>query len=173
MNNGVNLKALYSFCDNLPTFHPLNLIKQHYMFLKKSCYNLNIKEFYEILDIIKDNYDINLILNYYSRPRYYNSVIYMDKIFQLEGEIIQLKNDREALKLKCGWFSVFNIYNNLDTLKIVIFGIKITIKISQENVENIAQFIPIRKWRNIFRNKFKIAEQSRAEQSRAEQSSSV
>ena len=37
-------------------------------------------------------------------------------------------------------------------------------------INTLAWFIPIRKWRDNFRNKFKIAEQSRAEQSRAEQS---
>ena len=41
---------------------------------------------------------------------------------------------------------------------------------NKEKIDKLAWFIPIRKWRDNFRNKFKIAEQSRAEQSRAEQS---
>ena len=39
-----------------------------------------------------------------------------------------------------------------------------------EKINRIAWWIPVKKLRDNFRNKFKIAEQSRAEQSRAEQS---
>ncbi len=49
------------------------------------------------------------------------------------------------LKLKSGWFQLFNIYNNSDTLRIIIFGIKISIKM---NTYKISNFI------NNFINKF-------------------
>lgn len=81
--------------------------------------------------IIKNNYDINLILNYYSRQSYYNCIFDRDTM-------TYYKHRCEELKLKSGWFQLFNIYNNSDTLRIIIFGIKISIKM---NTYKISKFI--------------------------------
>ena len=158
-NHNINLVALHYFNENLPQFNPLKLIEQNYIFFKKSCYYLNIKKLHRILDIIKNNYDINLILNYYNRQSYYNCIFdrdtinsYKNRCEELTNRCEELTNRCEELKLKCGWFQLFNIYNNLDTLRIVIFGIKISIKMNTLKTSKF--FIMINNFRNKFFDKF-------------------
>ena len=71
---------------------------------------------------------------------------------KIENNILQ--NNLNDLKLKSGWFSLFNIYSNPNTLRIVIFGIKLTFKVKKENIEKIIKIIPIKKLRYFIINKF-------------------
>ena len=58
--------------------------------------------------------------------------------------------------LKVNWFPMmFGISNNRTTLKITIFFIKITIKVTDKKISKIASLIPIKKCREIFISKFK------------------
>ena len=60
----------------------------------------------------------------------------------------------EKLKLNCNWFTLFGISNNNEYLRLTLFGIKFTFKINKDIVNKLAWWIPIRKWRDNFRNKF-------------------
>ena len=74
-------------------------------------------------------------------------------------DLTELKFENEKLKLNCNWWTLFGISNNSEYLRITLFGIKFSIKMNKEKIEKLASFIPIKKWRDNFINKFKIAEQ--------------
>ncbi len=61
---------------------------------------------------------------------------------------------------------LFGIYNTRYYIHIYFFGIKITLKANEKNINKIAWWIPIRKWRDNFRSKFAIADQTRPDQTR-------
>ena len=60
----------------------------------------------------------------------------------------------EKIKLNCNWWTIFGISNNSEYLKLTLFGIKIIIKMTPERIDKISCWIPIRKWKDKFRNKF-------------------
>lgn len=62
----------------------------------------------------------------------------------------------EKLKLNCNWFTLFGISNNNEYLRLTLFGIKFTFKVNENIINNLAWFIPIRKLRDSFREKFKM-----------------
>lgn len=64
--------------------------------------------------------------------------------------VCQLNNNQQI-----PWFTLFGISNNRDILRIVIFGININIKMTPEKIKKLSRWIPVRKWRDKFRNKFK------------------
>ena len=65
------------------------------------------------------------------------------------------KNDEvEKLKLNSNWWTLFGISNNSEYLRLTLFGIKFSFKMNKEKVDKLAWWIPIRKWRDNFRNKF-------------------
>ena len=53
------------------------------------------------------------------------------------------------------WIKLFGVYNTKEYLIFYLFGIKISFKMNEERVNKLAWWIPIRKWRDGFRNKFK------------------
>lgn len=64
--------------------------------------------------------------------------------------------DYEDIRFKSNYFKFFGIYPNSSKLQIVVFGIRITIDaIDYRNIEKIEWWIPIRKWREAFKNKFR------------------
>ena len=65
-------------------------------------------------------------------------------------------NDYEKLRLNCNWWTLFGISNNSEYLRLTLFGIKFSIKMNKEKVDKLAWWIPIRKLRSRFREKFKI-----------------
>lgn len=66
------------------------------------------------------------------------------------------KENYEALhKDKNNKFALFKIYKDNEYIRLIFFGIKITFKINEEKINKIAWWIPVRKWRDKFRNKFK------------------
>ena len=67
-----------------------------------------------------------------------------------ESEIHYLRN---CIDGKQNWIKLFGIYNTKDYLMFYLFGIKISLKINEKNINKIALWIPIRKWRDNFRNK--------------------
>ena len=58
------------------------------------------------------------------------------------------------IKSNTNWIRLFGIYNSKENITIIFFGIKLTIKVNEETVNKLAWWIPIRKWRDNFRNKF-------------------
>ena len=68
-----------------------------------------------------------------------------------ESEIHYLKNYIDG---KQNWIKLFGIYNTKDYLMFYLFGIKISLKINEKNINKLAWWIPVRKWRDNFRNKF-------------------
>ena len=61
----------------------------------------------------------------------------------------------EKLKLNCNWWTLFGISNNSEYLKFTLFGLKIIIKMTPEKIDKISWWIPVKKLRDNFRNKFK------------------
>ena len=62
----------------------------------------------------------------------------------------------EKLRLNSNWWTLFGISNNSEYLRLTLFGIKFTFKINKDIINKLAWWIPIRKWRDNFRNKFNI-----------------
>ena len=65
-------------------------------------------------------------------------------------------NEIQKLKLNSNWWTLFGISNNDEYLRITLFGIKFSIKMNKEKVDRLAWFIPIRKLRESFKEKFKM-----------------
>lgn len=70
--------------------------------------------------------------------------------------LAQKYGDYEETKLKINDVKCFGIYHNRNTLEIVIFFIKIRIEMSFKNINKIAWFIPVKKWRESFKRAFDI-----------------
>ncbi len=74
----------------------------------------------------------------------------------IETILYQRLSDYENTKLKINDIKFFGIYHNRNTLQIVLFFIKITIEMNFENVNKIAWFIPIKKYREAFKRAFNV-----------------
>ena len=60
-----------------------------------------------------------------------------------------------ADKIRVNWLpSMFGIFNSKDRLIIKLFFVKITIKMDKEKINKFAKLIPVRKWREQFREEF-------------------
>uniref|UniRef100_UPI003F4BCED4 glycosyltransferase family 8 protein n=1 Tax=Brachyspira catarrhinii TaxID=2528966 RepID=UPI003F4BCED4 len=70
--------------------------------------------------------------------------------------LAQKYSDYEKTKLKINDVRFFGVYHNRNTLEIVIFFIKIRIEMSFKNVNKIAWFIPVKKWREAFKRAFDV-----------------
>ena len=99
----------------------------------------------------KDNrinylYNENLQLNNKINNLYFNN-----------SELHKLYNSTldEIVKIneKQNWIKLFGIYNTKYYLIFYLFGIKISFKMNEEKVNKLAWWIPIRKWRENFKNK--------------------
>ena len=108
-----------------------------------------------ILLFAKEKYRNTFIkFNLTEKPIFYYHPYFVNDII---NSLINNKNyELEKLKLNCNWFNIFGISNNSEYLRITLFGIKIIIKINEKNINKLAWWIPVRKWRDNFRNKFKI-----------------
>lgn len=67
-----------------------------------------------------------------------------DKNLELYNEIDRKQN----------WIKLFGIYNTKDYLMFYLFGIRFTIKMNEKKINKIAWWIPIKRLRDNFRNKF-------------------
>lgn len=63
--------------------------------------------------------------------------------------------DYDDVRLKGNWIKLFGIYSNDKVLQIVIFGIQINISIDYTKRRDLGRLIPIKKWRDRFREKFR------------------
>ena len=90
-------------------------------------------------------------------------------INELNKEIDDYKHAIEKYRLKINWFTLFGISNNSEYFRITFLGIKFTFKVDYKSINRIAWWIPIRKWRNNFRSRFAIVDQTRPDQTRPDQ----
>ncbi|WP_083249417.1 hypothetical protein [Brachyspira hampsonii] len=77
----------------------------------------------------------------------------MDKISN--GIYSDMDKILEKTQSNINWIRLFGIYNDKKYIYLYFFGIKITINIVNK-LDKIAWWIPIKKWRDNFRNKFNI-----------------
>ncbi|MBT8718796.1 glycosyltransferase family 8 protein [Brachyspira hyodysenteriae] len=63
--------------------------------------------------------------------------------------------DYDDVRLKGNWIKLFGIYSSDKVLQIVIFGIQINISIDYKKRRDLGRLIPIKKWRDRFREKFR------------------
>ena len=63
--------------------------------------------------------------------------------------------DYDDVRLKGNWIKLFGIYSSNKVLQIVIFGIQINISIDYKKRRDLGRLIPIKKWRDRFREKFR------------------
>ena len=78
----------------------------------------------------------------------------LERELSLKNKETISNNDYQKLRLNCNWWTLFGISNNSEYLRLTLFGIRISIKMNKEKVDKLAWFIPVRKWRENFRNKF-------------------
>ena len=119
---------------------------------------INYKEISNIINIEKD-ISIKWIKDALKKPKKkydYNSDVINYLIKENKDKEIEIHYLRNCIDEKQNWIKLFGIYNTKDYLMFYLFGIKISLKINEKNINKIAWWIPVRKWRDNFRNKFKI-----------------
>ena len=97
--------------------------------------------YYQYTDYFKNN------------PLWLVDIISEQKLKSINERLNILKTEVNK-KYSENWIKFFGIYNNSDYIFIYIFFIKFTIKINEKNINKLAWWIPVRKWRDNFRNKF-------------------
>ena len=114
------------------------------------CYSQNILLF------AKEKYRNTFMeLNLTQKPIFYYHPAYVDIIINNNKALKNnIDNEIENLKLNCNWFNLFGISNNSEYLRLTLFGVKFTFRVNKEIINNLAWWIPIRKLRDNFRNKF-------------------
>ena len=111
------------------------------------CYSQNILLF------AKEKYrSVFMGFNLTKKPIFYYHPAYVDAI--VNNCLINNSYYIENLKLNCNWWTLFGISNNSEYLRLTLFGIKFTFKINKTIVNNLAWWIPVRKWRDNFRSRF-------------------
>ena len=78
-----------------------------------------------------------------------------DAINLLIEKNIKLDNELKEVKENINWIKLFGICNNKNYIYIYIFGIKGVIRATEKNINKIAWWIPVKKWREAFRDKFR------------------
>lgn len=89
-----------------------------------------------------------------------NKIKFKDNIIKSKDEEIQnLNKNINTMMLNINWFNcltLFSISNNKDYIRIIILGIKFTFRVNKKSINKIAWWIPVKKWREKFKFKFKI-----------------
>ncbi|WP_157143926.1 methyltransferase domain-containing protein [Brachyspira pilosicoli] len=108
-----------------------------------------------------------------------NNDVFNLEIIRLNNYILELNNKKNDTfdtyekyfnLLTIFNFTLFGIKNIKKYLIITILGLKITLKINEKNIDKIAWWIPVKKWRESFRAKFKVRpDQTRPDQTRPDQ----
>lgn len=79
-----------------------------------------------------------------------------EPITAIQTMIKQQFYDYDDIRFRSNHLKLFGIYTSSKKLQIVIFGIRITIDaVDYRNISKIAWWIPVRKWREAFKNKFR------------------
>ena len=136
--NYVPFKSFYSLIENNLKLDSINIL--HYVTYKP--WDISGKVFYLADEFWK----------YYQLTPWF-----LERPIDAIQTILEQKyGDYEDTKLKINDIKCFGIYHNRNTLEIVIFFIKIRIEMSFKNINKIAWFIPVKKWRESFKRAFDI-----------------
>ena len=98
--------------------------------------------------------NISLFYNNERRITYNNVTDIYNNLYASKNNEMISNKDYQKLRLNSNWFTLFGISNNDKYLRITLFGIKFSIKMNKERIDKLAWWIPVRKWRDNFRNKF-------------------
>ena len=91
-------------------------------------------------------------------------------LYKKNNDLKELTNyEFNILYSNQNWIKLFGIYNTNQYIYILFFGIKLTLKVDEKQINKIAWWIPIKKWRDNFRAKFKRPDQTRPDQTRPDQ----
>ena len=145
-----NLLDLLNIQERL--IHNLNMIENDLeKYLKIDYLDINKK-----IDIEK-NRSLAWIKNAIFSPKVIKNDINKENLlYSLISKNIELENKLNAIiEENKNWIRLFGIYNNKNYIYIYIFGIKGVIKATEKNINKIAWWIPIKKWREAFKNKFR------------------
>ena len=95
----------------------------------------------------------NNIRNIYLKLEDLNNKI-INEVNYLKNKVndFEIENDKKCSE---NWIKLFGIYNNREYIFIYIFFIKFSVRITEKNIKNISWWIPVKKWRDNFRNKFR------------------
>ena len=113
----------------------------------------------KVNSILSKNYEdyIKVCVLYMQETKFFN---YLHRCnIKNENSINNLINEFNRIselrnEISGNWIKLFGIYNTKNYLIFYLFGIKISIKMNEEKVDKLAWFIPVKKWRENFRNKF-------------------
>ena len=104
----------------------------------------------------KTQKDRTYFLDDYSRYYQYTPWFFEEPITAIQTMMQQKIHDYEDIRFRSNYFKFFGIYANSSKFQIVIFGIRITIDaVDYRNISKIAWWIPVKKWREAFKNKFR------------------
>ncbi|TXJ43950.1 glycosyltransferase family 8 protein [Brachyspira pilosicoli] len=79
-----------------------------------------------------------------------------EPITAIQTMIKQQFYDYDDIRFRSNHLKLFGVYTSSKKLQIVIFGIRITIDaVDYRNISKIAWWIPVKKWREDFKNKFR------------------
>ena len=149
------------YCKNeIPSNYKLHKIFKSKLFDNKMV-NLNPHLNYVHQKQFLEKYLIKKINNINKKYNYLDS--------KIKSELNKLYEVNEKLLLESNIFHFFGISKNSKYLRIIIFGIKITLNINDNLINKIAWWIPIKRLRNNFRYKLKINDQTRPDQTRPDQ----
>ncbi len=100
--------------------------------------------------------DRTYFLDDYWRYYQYTPWFFEEPITAIQTMMQQKLHDYEDIRFRSNYFKCFGVYANSSKFQIVIFGIRITIDaVDYRNISKIAWWIPIKKWREAFKNKFR------------------
>ncbi|WP_232473252.1 polysaccharide pyruvyl transferase family protein [Brachyspira sp. SAP_772] len=121
--------------------------------------------------LIKENNELKINISKLNK----NIIPKLDnRINQISDELIRLNNEKMKLineiRENRNWIKFFGIYNTNNYIFAYLFGIKFTFRVNENSINKIAWWIPVKKWRESFRSKFKIRpDQTRPDQTRPDQ----
>ena len=151
-----NKKDLFEKIDYTETFEIIKKEKERAIFwLKNALENKRDKKITPQLSMIEyliyENDSLDLKLKEAN-----NEIINLqNRNLDLQNNIYKLNNSlRNEINERQNWIKLFGIYNTKKYLIFYFFGIKISFRMNEKRVNNLAWWIPIRKWRDNFRNKF-------------------
>ena len=142
--NDINNSKIYDFAMDEAidlSINYFNNILKNLNYNEQKLYNIN----YYKIDYIESI--TNFFINEYNYLH--------EKIDNLEQASILMQNNiAKIINENQNWIKLFGIYNTENYLIFYLFGIKISFKMNEDRVNNLAWWIPVRKWRDNFRNKF-------------------
>ena len=118
--------------------------------------NMDFIEIDNKLKIEKDK-SLNWLIKALETPKKINKDSHKDDMINfLIEKNKELKNKlNNKIEENKNWIRLFGIYNNKNYIYFYIFGIKGVIRATEKNINKIAWWIPVRKWREAFKDKFR------------------